>query len=683
MKLRDYELDWLRRIRGASARRVLVVGPTGSGKTVVAAALMRGAMKRGRVLFVVHRRELVKQAVQRLRESGVARSDIGVMLGGARVGEETVSLASRREAPIQVASIQTLRRTAKWPKASCVLIDEAHHAAAPTYRALIAHYPDAHVYGLTATPYRLDGRALGDLFDEIVSSPQPSELIAARWLMKPRVYTVPADQRPDLSGVRVLYGDFAKKDLARVVNRKVLIGNIVDHYIKYAGGRTAVCYAVNVEHGQQIKASFVERGIRAELLTGTVKIASRVAMLARLASGITRVLVNCMVLTEGWDCPEVKLAIVARPTLSTCLWMQMCGRITRPTAGEATPIPIVLDHAGNAHVHGLPLENAEYALDGRRVMPSAKPGTGPEKLCPECGCALPTGARVCTYCGHEFSVDEIAEVKGKLVLAARLAIKNRCKWEHCPTPDKPVTNRGAARVGQGPVFQMHAHCRAEAGLRERRCMYAECLTPNIPVSYNGWRYGTRMHRECRDAALGRMAQKRNRCQWEHCLTPDKPVMQPGHGKPGLMHAACIRARSEAARRCQYEHCPTPEKLLNPKARTRGNTMHLACAAKSHAKSHADRVAACMDCGCDLKWRTGLSRAANLSRRCRGCAMRRAWQRQDYQAKMHERSACTRKRCAHCGEPLAPHRHGRYHPECWHTVAKAKRDATHTSRNSHT
>jgi len=488
MKLRDYELDWLRRIRRASARRVLVVGPTGSGKTVVAAALMRGALDRGhRVLFVVHRRELVKQAVQRLRESGVAQHAIGVILGGGRVGDEIYTLAERPHARIQVASIQTLNR-ARAPNASIVLIDEAHHATAKTYRALLAHYPKANVYGLTATPYRLDGRPLGDLFEEIVSAPPASDLIAARWLMRPRVYTVPYDQRPDLSGVRVFAGDFSKADLARAVNRKVLVGNIVDHYVKHAGSRSAVCYAVNVEHGEHIVASFDERGIDAELLTGDVPLRARVEILARFATGTTRVIVNCMVLTEGWDCPEAKLAIVARPTLSTCLWMQMCGRITRPTDGEATPTPLVLDHAGNAHVHGLPLEDVSYSLHGTRVRAIAKPGSLPEKLCPICECALPIGARECSNCGHEFSASEISELEGKLVLATR-------------------------------VVKLHNHC-----------------------------------------------------QYEHCLTPGKPVL-PQHGKPGLMHMACIRARSAAARCCQYEHCPTPNRRLSK----RRHIEHRVCA----------------------------------------------------------------------------------------------------------
>lgn len=679
MKLRDYETDWLRRIRRSPARRVLIVGPTGSGKTIVAAALMRHAIAGGqRVLFVVHRRELVKQAVQRLRDSGVAVRNVGVILGGARAVAERDILRARPNASIQVASIQTLARRNDALGASLVLIDEAHHAPAPSYRALLADYPLATVYGLTATPYRLDGAPLGDLFDDIVCSAPPSALVAARWLLKPRVYTVPKDQRADLTDVPVIAGDFARGALARAVNRKQLVGNIVEHHARHAQGRAAVCYAVSVEHGRNIVEAFQAHGVVADLLTGTTPTAGRVAMLERLVSGATAVIVNCMVLTEGWDCPEAKVAIVARPTMSTGLWNQMCGRITRPTAGEATPTPLVLDHAGNAHVHGLPLDDVAYSLDGcERARRAPKPGSTPEKLCGECGCALPIGARVCSNCGYAFSAKEIVETQGRLVLAKHADLGfARCVWPACPTPLRPVESHGPTPKRQQ---RMHMACRHVAVLarppnKNRPCAYSACETPDVPVAF-GAQSG--MHARCRLRALGKRQKYELRpCAYELCKRGDL-VRVRCHGRGSgrtreSLHKECRQARTAARYRCQYEHCPTPDVPLK---RLRSK-MHRKCVvafARAHTQGEPKAPQRRDNKTCDVCGKT-------MRGKCLSCAMRAAWKRDGYRKRnLRARSATCeskRRRCDRCGKALLPNRDSsvRFHLECWQALKRQRQAA---------
>jgi superfamily II DNA or RNA helicase len=322
---------------------------------------------------------------------------------GASIGTIRASDKENRGAPVQVASIQTLVRR-ELPPADLVFIDEAHHAAAGSYRKILDAYPEALVFGLTATPYRLDGKPLGDLFEDIVESTKASELIEAGWLSRPRVWTVPVDERPDLSGVKMSGGDFNIGELDKVSRRKNLVGNIVDHWKRLAENRPTVCYAVSVKHGQQIRDAFKSAGINSELLTGETKDELRSAMLRRLASGESKIIVNCMVLTEGWDCQEARCAIIARPTMSLALWFQMCGRVMRK--GDVDPI--ILDHAGNALMHQLPGSNIVHSLTEAQPK-TRKPGQAKEKVCGDCGSSMPIGCRVCPNCGHVFWIGEPPE----------------------------------------------------------------------------------------------------------------------------------------------------------------------------------------------------------------------------------------------------------------------------------
>ena len=594
MRLRDYEREWLARVRRSTARRVLIVGPTGCGKTVVASHLIRERVRaREPVLFVVHRRELVLQAVQRLREVGVAERDIGVNVGDP----QALGLVARLGALVQVASVQTLakREPAQWPAAKLVIVDEAHHAPAPSYQALVGHYRDAQAYGLTATPYRMDGAPLGTLFDEIVQSAPPSELVAAGWIVKPAVYTVPESHRPDLADVPLQGRDYHQGELARAVNRRHLVGSIIEHWQRHALGRAAVCFAVNVEHGEHITREFQAHGVAAELVTGETAPRERADVLARVRAGATRVIVNCAVYTEGWDAPEVKLAIIARPTMSRALWMQMAGRITRPH--EHTPI--VLDHAGNAIVHGVPLEDETFSLHAALVR-RKRHGNVAEKACPTCGNNVAVGARVCGFCAHEFwQVGLPEEEAGRLVLAQGGA--RFCQYDKCPRPNVPVS----------PSFH----------------------TPKTSI-----KKPSGMHRECRSAAARDGAVF---CKYDKCPRPDEPVFVGSStrriGTTRGMHLACFAAASRDARKCKYEACDQPEKPCSA-----GREMHTRC--RGLARRSADRT--CAQCGGTFPRSGKLIRAhCDACRAAKRAAARQAngkrakerWGTAEFQEMMRERN----------------------------------------------
>lgn len=379
----------------AGIRKILVVCPTGGGKTVIASDLIKRDLVRWKPsLFTAHRREIINQTSNKLRDNGVPH---GVIMAGA--DQET-----RPQELVQVASIDTLRARAlngtavRLPPAQIIWIDEAHHARASTYERLIAAYPSAVIIGLTATPCRGDGRGLGNVFEAIIECPQVAELIGLGFLVRSRVYA-PVD--PDLKGVRTRQGDYVIDQLARRMNTDALVGDIVEHWLKYAERRRTVAFACDVAHSVHIRNEMLAAGIRAEHLDANTPIKEREAILARLASHETEVVTNCMVLSEGWDCPPVGCVILARPTKQMGLFRQMVGRTLRPYEGKADCI--VLDHSGAVYRHGLPEDPVEWTLDTdqRAVNPKhERRQLGVEARlheCPQCKAVMTVPP--CAACG--------------------------------------------------------------------------------------------------------------------------------------------------------------------------------------------------------------------------------------------------------------------------------------------
>jgi DNA repair protein RadD len=406
--LRDYQVSALHRFRRRArdgARRIVMVAPTGAGKATLAAQIILESVDAGqRALFLAHRRELIVQAYERILRMGVPESQAGILMGG--------DPRRRPGAPVQVASVDTLRHRAK-PEAHLVILDECHRALANTNREIASYYPAALHLGFTATPYRADGKGLRDAYDELLVVASPRELMALGFLVEPRVFTVPHSKLPDLSSVKVKRGDYDSKALAEAVDRAGLVGNIVEHWLEHASDLRTVVFAASIEHSKHVAERFREAGIAAEHLDGTMSMEDRDAILGRLERGETRVVSNVNVLTEGWDQPSVKCAILARPTKSTGLYLQEAGRILRPWDDTRA---IILDHAGCAVEHGLPQDDREFSLD----PPPKKKSRGPLlRPCPGCFAVLPLPTRVCPECGTILREDEPEraaprEAQGKL-----------------------------------------------------------------------------------------------------------------------------------------------------------------------------------------------------------------------------------------------------------------------------
>jgi superfamily II DNA or RNA helicase len=258
----------------------------------------------------------------------------------------------------------------KLPPADLIVVDECHHCPANSYQTIIDAYPDAIILGLTATPCRGDGRGLGGIFQTIIETPQVAELVEKGFLVKTRVY---APVIPDLKGVRIQAGDYAENQLADRMDRPQLIGDIVTHWHKYGEGRRTVAFAVNVAHSIHMRDEFIKSGVHAEHIEGTTPKDERDATLARLASGEVELVTNCMVLTEGWDMPEVGCCILARPTKKMGLYRQMIGRVLRPAPNKADAI--ILDHSGAVFKHGFAEDYVEWTLDPDRRAESREQQT--------------------------------------------------------------------------------------------------------------------------------------------------------------------------------------------------------------------------------------------------------------------------------------------------------------------
>lgn len=396
--LRDYQVRVNAEVaaaRAAGHRRILVALPTGGGKTSCFTEIIREEVAAGRsVLVLVHRRELLQQAVRRLYAAGI---DAAVVAAGQ---------PSRPGVAVQVAMVQTLYGRAvrssamTLPPADVVIVDEAHHVIAGTWKKIVARYPDATLIGWTATPVRGDNRGLGGMFNALIQGPSIPALIAAGYLVGTKVW-VP--YIPDLKGVKSTAGDYNERQLAERMDRQEITGNIPVHYLRHAPGLCCVVFAITRAHGVHIRDDFLRAGVLAEYLDGSTPADERDAILARLAAGKIDVVVNVGVLVEGWDLPQLRCIILARPTRSFGLFLQIIGRGLRPAPGKEHCI--ILDHAGATLQHGLVDQGAipwslqpDRAID-RKTSSGSSGGSAPKlAVCPECTAVYWPG-KPCGACG--------------------------------------------------------------------------------------------------------------------------------------------------------------------------------------------------------------------------------------------------------------------------------------------
>lgn len=398
-KLRPYQqnaIDTLRAKIASGKKRILLVLATGSGKTNIASEVIKLATNKGKKsLFIAHKRELVYQAHDRLATFGI---DAGLIMPphNSMNGHST-----------HVASIQTLIRR-EHPPADIVFLDECHHCTSSSFIKIIEHYKDSVIIGLTATPFRMDGKPLGDIFEETVIPVTIQELIDMRFLVQPRYYGA----KIDLSQIKVVRGDYDPNQLFETMDKKFLYDGVVEKFKEFGYGRTIV-FCINIEHSQKTTAAFIAAGYRAAHIDFETSNEERRKLLSEFKNGNIQILVNCGIFSEGFDCASINTVILNKATKSKGAYFQMIGRALRPDENKTHCI--VIDHGNNVRDH-LPVEWFQAEVDCIKKRKSSSMGEETEgqiKECIKCKSLVNIQTRTCPYCGYIFEENKIELIDAK------------------------------------------------------------------------------------------------------------------------------------------------------------------------------------------------------------------------------------------------------------------------------
>lgn len=417
--LRPYQQDMIDRCRQSLKTHTapLMVAATGAGKTALTVKMMATAAARGRSsIFMVHRDTLLMQTSRALWQQ---RLEHGLIASGRGMSK----------LPVQVASVQTLvRRLAKVPAPDLIIIDEAHRAAAETYRKIIAAYPTAKVVGLTATPQRTDGKGLDDVFDDLVLGPSVGELIRDGYLSPYKIYG--PQSQVDMTGVRTRMGDYAADDLEKALDKPTITGDAVSTYLRLAKGMRCVVFCATLNHMRRVAQAYNDAGVPAEYMDGSTPAHEREAILKRLSSGETLILCNVELAIEGLDIPAVEAVQWLRPTASLIIWMQGNGRGLRRSEGKRHLI--VLDQVDNWRRHGLPDDEREWSLAGEtKQQRKARESEVNAKQCGKCYHVFNAGPTHCPACGEPLAGEgrKIEIIEGDLVEVDVEAVRREQKRE--------------------------------------------------------------------------------------------------------------------------------------------------------------------------------------------------------------------------------------------------------------
>ena len=407
-ELRPYQQSLLERTQDALTAdpkaRVMLQLPTGGGKTVIAGELLDDWLQNGRkAVWLTHRKELAEQTRGMLTDAGVS----AITNVNWRPGNDAPAWANGVVILMSQTVTRRIRERQVWSEFNSndlLVIDEAHHAAAPGWERAMQQWPGP-IVGMTATPWRLSQKEGFDhLFGELLCGPQTADLQALEKpaLCQAQVFIPPPEDRI-AGGVVGSIGDYTETGIKRANRDRpdVMTARALAFWQKHADGRPTIAYAVSVDHAHNLAAVFNDANIPAAVILGDTNLEERDRAIGGFRDGSIRVLVNVAVATEGFDLPDASCVIIARPTMSLALYLQMVGRgLRRKLDGGDC---ILLDLAANAVTHGLSEDYREWSLEPRR--PQTDGGEGPVVVCPECGAVSPASNHHCRGCGYAFGKD--------------------------------------------------------------------------------------------------------------------------------------------------------------------------------------------------------------------------------------------------------------------------------------
>ena len=407
MRLRPRQKVFVERSLAALDRHgnTLGIAPTGAGKTIVLSAVTGALVGQSdaKACVLAHRDELTSQnraKFQRVNEA------ISTSVFDAR--------QKSWEGQATFAMVPTLTRPANlkaMPALDLLVIDEAHHAAADSYRRIVdsalERNPACKIYGVTATPNRGDRQGLRPIFSNVADQIKIGELIQAGHLVRPRTFVIDLGVQETLKKVRRTADDFNMADVEAIMDRAPINEAVIQHWQDKAGDRQTVVFCSTVAHASNVCEAFKTAGVAAGLIHGDMREAKRKELLQAYATGAIQVITNVAVLTEGWDHPPTSCVILLRPSSYKSTMIQMVGRGLRVVLADEYPglikdDCIVLDFGTSSLMHGSLEQDVD--LDGRQGE-----GEAVTKVCPDCQAEVPAASAACPLCGHLFEADEDGE----------------------------------------------------------------------------------------------------------------------------------------------------------------------------------------------------------------------------------------------------------------------------------
>lgn len=383
-ELRPYQKKFIDDIRQSfldGNRRVCGVMPCGAGKTLVTAAITKELLAKGnRIVFMVHRKELIEQTSKTFSALGIKHGLI------------CPPIKPDYDLHVQIASVQTLKnRLGLLAPPNLLIVDECHHIEAETYKNIVEHW-DCPLLGLTATPIRMGGRTLHDSFDVIVNGPSTDMLIRQHFLANFEYFAPPSTI--DFQKLRLNeFGDFRDDDMSREIDRQDIIGDVVKYYREYADGLQAIVYCVNVHHSKHTAKIFNEAGIIAQHIDAKTPPNERRDIIEKFRAGEITVLCNVNLFGEGFDVPNADCVILTRPTRSFTLYYQQAMRALRFDPNDLLKKAIIIDHVANNTRFASIDDDIQWSLYPNKIKGK---GIIPTKNCPECGFDdIPFGIRTC------------------------------------------------------------------------------------------------------------------------------------------------------------------------------------------------------------------------------------------------------------------------------------------------
>ena len=374
----------------------LAVAPTGSGKTIMLSAVAGSYLVEpdAKACILAHRTELTGQNRAKFeRVNPCVQTSVFDANEKSWQGQATFAM------------VQTLSRAPhleQIPTLDLLVIDEAHHASSPSYRAIIdtvlARNPKAGICGLTATPNRGDGKGLRDVFSNVADQITLGEMIAAGHLVSPRTFVIDVGVQEALKSVRKTAMDFDMDEVASILDKRLITEAVIKHWKEKASMRKTIIFCSTVAHAQNVCDAFVASGVHAVLIHGDLSDGERKARLAEYETGRAQVVVNVAVLTEGYDYTPTVCMVLLCPSSYKSAFIQMVGRGLRTVDPQEFPgiiksDCIVLDFGTASLMHGS-LEQ-EVNLDGH-----LHDGDAPTKDCPDCGAIVPLACMECPLCGY-------------------------------------------------------------------------------------------------------------------------------------------------------------------------------------------------------------------------------------------------------------------------------------------